>query len=58
MAEDLRAPGLAYQIIMHEYAAMCFEFCACLQVYDEVFMTQANEFSKVTIARNGGWGGE
>lgn len=55
MTENLCAPDFSDQVVVLKDAAMRFEFRACLERENEMFMSQANKLGKVTVLCNGGW---
>ena len=53
MAEDLRAPGFADQVVMLQNAAVGLEFGSRLECDNEMFVTQADQLGKVTVFCDG-----
>jgi hypothetical protein len=50
MAEDLRAPRFADQIIVFDHAAMTLKLSAGLQDENEMFVCKTHELRKVACA--------
>ncbi len=53
MAEYLRAPGQADQVIMLEYTAMTLKIASRFQREDKMFVREADQLRKVTLASIG-----
>jgi hypothetical protein len=58
VAENLRSPGLADQIVMLKDAAMGLELRARLQAENEMLVPQPDQLGEVTVAGNGRWMGK
>ena len=56
MAEDLRSPGFADQVVVHQDAAMRFELFTRLQIDYEMFVPQPDQLGQVAVARDRGRG--